>query len=177
MRQYWVAPLPPHHIVDGAPYASSATIADVSVAPQKALPANFLEQGVRLEMDAHGQFSNTATPTLILGFYYGGVAGVALAASSAITTTTGATAWPWVMHYEGVIRSVGATGQIVGQGWLQLGTSLTAFATSAIPITAAARTVTIDTTTLKTVTVGATWGTSNAANTLTLGHFNVNIVT
>jgi hypothetical protein len=73
-----------------------------------------LEPGMELEMWAAGQFSNTGTPTLLLGFYYGGVAGLALAATSAIITTTGAAAWPWMMHYRGVVRAVGASGQIVG---------------------------------------------------------------
>lgn len=177
MRQYWVAPIPPMHTADGAAYATSVTLTDVSPTPNITLPANFLEGGSEVELWAQGQFSNTATPTLLLGFYYGGVAGVALAASSAITTTTGATAWPWMMHYRGVVRTAGATGSIVGQGWLMLGTSLTAFALSAIPVTAAARTVTIDTTTAKTLTVGAQWGTSSGSNTLSCNDISVKSIT
>lgn len=177
MRQYWVAPIPPMHTADGAAYATSVTLTDVSPTPNITLPANFLEGGSEVELWAQGQFSNTATPTLLLGFYYGGVAGVALAASSAITTTTGATAWPWMMHYRGVVRTAGATGSIVGQGWLMLGTSLTAVALSAIPVTAAARTVTIDTTTAKTLTVGAQWGTSSGSNTLSCNDISVKSIT
>jgi hypothetical protein len=177
VRQYWVAPIPPFHTADGAAYNTSVTLTDVSPAPAITLPANFLEQGSEIELEACGQFSNTGTPTLLLGFYHGGVAGVALAASSAITTTTGAAAWPWIIRYRGVVRAVGSTGSIVGQGWLKLGTSLTAFAMSAIPVTAAARTVTIDTTTAKSITCGAQWGTSNASNTLTCNDISVKVVT
>lgn len=173
MRQYWGAPLPPFAIADAAPYNTSVTLTDVSQLPQKQFPAMWLEQGVELELNAYGNFSNTATPTLLLGFYYGGVAGVAIAASSAITTTTAAVSWPWTLYYRGRIRAIGATGQIVGQGILQLGTSLTAFTTRPIPETLAARTVTIDTTIVKQITVGAQWGTSSASNTLTVNDFSV----
>lgn len=166
-RQYWSAVLPPLHVADGAAYASSVTLTDVSRAPQKQLAAMQLEEGTELEMRARGQFSNTGTPTLLLGFYYGGVAGVALAASSAITTTTGATAWPWKLEWRGRIRATGTSGSVQGDGVLYLGTSLTAFTIRPIPETAAARTVTIDTTIVKTLSVGAQWGTSSASNTLT----------
>lgn len=164
------------HTADGSAYNTSTTLTDVSPTPNIALPANYLEPGVELEMFALGQFSNTSTPTLLLGFYFGGVAGVALAASSAITTTTGATAWPWQLEYRGRVRSIGSTGSIVGQGRLYLGTALTAFTIRPIPETSAARTVTIDTTTLKTLTVGAQWGTSSASNTLTCTEISVQAI-
>jgi hypothetical protein len=176
-RQYWVAPVGPLKNADGAALATSVTLTDVSAAPQITLPANVLELGSELEMEAYGQFSNTGTPTLLLGFYYGGVAGAALAASSAITTTTAAAAWPFMLRYRGVVRAVGATGSIVGQGVLYLGTALTAFTVRPIPEVAASRTVTIDTTSAKAITVGAQWGTSSASNTLTLNSLSVRLTT
>lgn len=173
-RQYWVASIPPIHTADGSAYASSTTLTDVSPTPNITLPANFLEPGVEIEITAEGQFSNTSTPTLLLGFYYGGVAGAALAASTTVTTITGATAWAWQMRYRGTVRSIGSTGSINGQGALYMPASLTQFqAAYCIPATAAARTVTIDTTTAKTITVGAQWGTSNASNTLTCNNITV----
>lgn len=176
-RQYWVAPIPPFHIADGAAYASSVTLTDVSPTPNITLPANLLEIGTEIEISAMGQFSTTGTPTLLLGFYYGGVAGTALAASSAITTGTGAAAWPFILRYRGVIRAVGSSGSINGQGELLLGTSLTAFTVRPIPETAAARTVTIDTTAAKAITLGAQWGTSSASNTLTANDISVRLIT
>lgn len=174
MRQYWVAPIPPFHTTDGAAYASSTTLTDVSPLPHCVLPGNYLEPGVELEIVAEGQFSNTGTPTLLLGLYYGAVAGaLPLAASSAVTTTTGATAWPWQLWYRGTVRTVGSTGSIQGQGRLYLGTALTLFTVRPIPETAAGRTVTIDTTTAKSITVGAQWGTSNASNTLTCTNITI----
>jgi hypothetical protein len=112
-----------------------------------------------------GTFSNTSTPTLILGFYYGGVAGVALGATGATTTTTGATNWPWRLEMTCVVRSVGSSGTIMCQGTVDLATSLTAVTHIPIPATALA-TVSIDTTTAKAITCGATWGTNSASNTL-----------
>ena len=177
MRNYYVGPLPPFHTADGTALASSTTLTDVSPAPAITLPAGLLEQGSELELNAFGQFSTTGTPTLLLGFYFGGVAGVALAASGANTTGSAAAAWPWVMHYRGIVRTVGSTGQIFGMGHLMLGTSLTVMSTLAIPITAAARAVTIDTTSAKAVTVGAQWGTSSASNTLTCNDISAKLVT
>jgi hypothetical protein len=175
--QFWVAPVPPFHVADGAAYLSSVTLTDVSPTPQITLPGyTLLVPGTELEIEASGQFSNTGTPTLLLGFYYGGVAGGALAASSAVVTTTGAAAWPWRMRYRGVVRSVGSAGQIVGQGELFLGTALTLFTVRPVPEVAASRTVTIDTTVAKTITVGAQWGASNASNTLTCNDISVKLV-
>lgn len=176
-RQYWVAPIPPIHLTDGTAYASSVTLTDVSPAPAIKLPANILEAGSEIEIYAEGQFSNTGTPTLLLGFYLGGVAGVAFAASTAVTTITGATAWAWQMRYRGTVRAIGTAGSIQGQGALYMPASLTQFqAPYAIPATLAARTVAIDTSVEKTITVGAQWGTSSASNTLTCTNISVQLI-
>lgn len=175
-RQYWVSPLPPFGVADGTALATSTTLTDISPAPPIVIPANQLEIGTEIEVEACGQFSTTATPTLLIGAYYGAVAGVALAASAATTTGSGAAAWPWIYRYRGVVRAVGSAGSINGQALLMLGTSLTAFTPVACPATAGARTVTIDTTAAKAVTVGAQWGTSSASNTITLNDISVSIV-
>jgi hypothetical protein len=160
----------------GAAYASSTTATDVTAAPQFQIPANWLQADDVFEIHAFGSFSNTSTPTLILGVYYGGVAGTALAATSAITTTTGATSWPFELKYRGHVRSVGTSGTIMGKGEVWIPTSLTAGAWRPIPETALA-TVSVDTTTQKALTVGATWGTSSASNTLTLQYASIEFLT
>lgn len=174
-RTLYVAPVPPLNILAGAAYASSASLTDVSPAPQIVLPANQLDNGMVLRLRAFGTFSNTATPTLLLGFYYGGIAGTALAATSAITTTTSAVNWQWSMEYEGRVRTTGTAGTILGAGWIDLATSLTAVTHRPIPETALA-TVTVDTTTAKQITVGAQWGASSPSNTLTCHHFSVELI-
>lgn len=172
--QVWTYPLQPQFIASGGAYASSNTLTDVSPTPNITIPANFLQPGMLLRVQAAGTFSNTGTPTLLLGVYYGAVAGTALAATSAITTTTGATNWQWTVEYVGRVRTIGSSGTIMGFGSVDLSTSLTAVTHRPIPETALAN-VTIDTTTAKALTLGAQWGTNNASNTLTCVHFDVDI--
>lgn len=154
----------------GSAYASSTTLTDVNAVPNIVLPANYLQPGTMFELHAYGTFSNTSTPTLLMGFYYGAVAGTALAATSAITTTTGATNWQWTLHLEGHVRSVGSSGTVMCAGYFDIPTSLTAVTHRPIPETALA-TVTVDTTTAKAITVGAQWGTNSGSNTLTCHSF------
>jgi hypothetical protein len=175
-RQYWVAPIPPFHTASGTALANSTTLTDISAAPNIVLPANLLEPGSELEIRAMGQYSTTGTPTLILGVYYGAVAGVALAAGTAMTTASGAAAFPWMLEYRGVVRANGSTGSINGQGRVYLGSSLVAFSVFPIPATAATRTVTIDTTTAKAITIGGTWGTASASNTVTCDDISVKLI-
>lgn len=175
-RQYFVSPVPPLHIASGTPLATSTTLTDISPLPPIVLPAGILELGSIIRLRAAGQFSTTGTPTLLLGFYLGGVAGVALAATAATTTGSGAAAWPWMMQYQGRVRAVGTAGSIVGQGNLHMGSSLVALADVALPATAAARTVAIDTTAAKSITCGAQWGTSSASNTITCDEISVELL-
>jgi hypothetical protein len=177
-RQYWVAPVGPLAVGPDVAQNTFTTLKDITIVPQITLPANSLEVGSELELQASGEFSTTGTPTLLLGYYYGGASGgVALAASGAITTGSAAAAWPWIMRWRGIVRSVGTSGTIKGEGELHLGTALTTFALSAIPITQALRTITIDTTAAKTLTVGAAWGTSSASNSVTCYDISAKLVT
>jgi hypothetical protein len=176
IRQYWVAPVGPFHIIDGAAFNTFTTFQSISPAPPIVLPGNTLEPGSTIELEAVGEFSNTATPTLSLGFFYG-TAAVVLAQSAAITTTTSAVGWPWRIHYRGRVRSIGTAGSIVGMGWVDLGTSLTAMTTQFMPTTLALRTVAIDTTTAKEIGVGAAWGASSASNTIKVLRHDVELCT
>jgi hypothetical protein len=173
----WVAPLPPFHTANGTALANSVVLTDISPAPPVVIPAQFLAPGSEIEIRAMGEFSTTGTPTLLIGIYYGGVAGVALAISAAITTASGAAAFPWQLDYRGVVRTDGATGTLNGQGRLYLGTTLAVASVNIIPITQALRTVTIDTTAAKSVTIGAQWGTASASNTITCNDISVKSVT
>lgn len=167
MIQTWESLLNgPAQVAAGSAYASSVTLTDVSPLPNTAIGANSLVPGSVIRLTAFGTFSTTGTPTLLLGFYYGGVAGTALAATTAITTGSGVTNVPWRLEYQGIVRSAGASGTIMGQGCAYLGTAVSAWSIYPLPQTALA-TVSIDTTTAKNVTVGAQWGTSSASNTLT----------
>lgn len=173
MAQFWRSLVPGSNQVAvgaGTAYASSAALTDVSPAPQIILAAGSLFVGQRLRCKGYGIFSNTGTPTLSLGIYYGGVAGTALASTGAVTTTTGATSWPFDIELEIEVRSVGATGTVWCNGKVNLGTSLTAMTPLWLP-SSQTQPITVDTTTAKTLTLGAQWGTSNASNTLTVEDF------
>jgi hypothetical protein len=157
----------------GSAYASSTTITDVSAAPQFTLPANFLQVGSALRFEAFGVLSTTSTPTLVLGIYYGAVAGTALGATGAITQGSGVTNVPWRIQLTTIIRSVGSSGTAMSHGNAYFGTAVTAIA-DAVPVPATAlATVTVDTTAAKVLSVGATWGTNSASNTLTLHGFTI----
>lgn len=131
------------------------------------IPAGKLRPGSKLHVAARGNFSTTGTPTLSLGFWIGTRAlsmTIDLAISSAITTGSGAAAWPWMMEWEGICTAAGVSGSLIGQGWMCLGTSLTAISTVPIPITQALRTVAIDTTIERAIGVSAAFSASSASN-------------
>ena len=168
--QLWTAPLGPLQGINGVAYVSSVTLTDVSpgaLANPIELPGSTLMVGTRIVIDAWGTYSNiTAAPTLLIGAYYGGIAGIALAASGAFTTTITAAGWIWQYHYQGVVQATGTSGKIIGSGHMRFPVSLTAWTEIPIPVTTPAQ-VTIDTTIQKAITIGAQWGTSSASNTLT----------
>ena len=174
MRTYYQAPIPPLHILDGAAFNTFTAFQSIAPAPPIILPANILETGSEILLTADGEFSNTGTPTLGLGFLYGAVA---IAAGTALTTITAATAWPWHAEWQGRVRSVGTAGTIQGMGWWTLGISLTAFSvTQAMPATQALRTVTIDTTAATAISPGAVWGTSSVSNTIKVTRYSCTLI-
>ena len=177
-RQYWVTPIPPFRDASAAAFNTFTTFQQILVnttTPAPVLPGGLLELGSELHLEADGEFSNTGTPTLGIGFRYGAATPATdLALPTAITTTTGATSWPWHAEWHGQVRAVGTAGSIKGQGFWWIGTSLTAASTTQnIPNTLALRTVAFDTTTAQAFAPGAVWGTSNASNTITVDNFRV----
>lgn len=173
MFQAWVAPLNPQNSgVAGTALASSTTLTDISAAPQYTLPANFaqLTGSTGLRLTAGGVFSTTGTPTLLLGFYYGAVAGSALAATEAFTTASGVTNVQWRLEATLSFRTLGSSGTAWTQGWRFFGTAATTGTFGPLPGAAPAA-VTVDTTAAKVISVGAQWGTSSASNTITCHSF------
>jgi hypothetical protein len=176
-RQYWVAPVPPLHAVDGAAFNTFTTFQSIAPAPDIVIPANVLEVGSELHLEADGEFSNTGTPTLGLGFLLGATT---LAVGTALTTITTAVSWPWHAEANVRVRAVGASGtaSVHVMGWWMLGISLTSFSVvQAMPATLALRTISsgIDTTVANAVKPGAVWGTSSASNTIKVNRFSVDL--
>jgi hypothetical protein len=182
MNQTWENLLDPFPNARGAAANTFTTAKDVSPTALPSLDANMLKLGSKVELEAFGEFSTTGTPTLQIEFLYGVAAGalastgVIVAASGAILTASGAASFPWHVKWVGTVTAVGTSGVIYGQGILDLGTTLIAFASSSLPVTAAARSVTIDTTVAKTLGVGAAWGTSSASNSITVDVFTAKVV-
>lgn len=172
-----VTPATPIHVVSGAAFNTFTAFQDISPTPSILIPQQSLETGLELYLEAFGEFSNTGTPTLSLGFWFN-TASTVLAQSSLITTTTGATSWSWHLKYRGRLRvSTPATsGSFQGNGFVDLGTSLTAMTSQWIPDTLAERTVTVDLSAARAIGVGAQWGTSNAANTLKVDMLSVLLI-
>ena len=77
--QTWVATVNSPGQGPGAAYNTSTSATDVSPAPQfNSQTFGQMYVGQRWRFTAYGIYSNTSTPTLNMGIYYGGVAGTAL---------------------------------------------------------------------------------------------------
>lgn len=177
----WNNAIDPFPVARGTAANTFTAFRDVSPTDLPATVAGQLVKGTKIVMEAWGEYSCATGVTLQLGFIYNATAGAAggttLAASSAITTGTSPTAWPWHLKWCGVVTTIGSSGVIYGDGILDLGTSLTAISASWLPVTAAARSVTIDTTVARPLWgVGAAWGASAAGNTITVDLFTVKVL-
>ena len=175
-----VSPLTPIHIV-ARTTNNFTTFQSISPTPDLLISQQQLEQGLAVELFAAGNFSNTGTPTLQIGFWFNTAATV-LAANALTTTVTGATSWPWQAWYKGrlTLTTPGTAATWLGQGEVKVGGSLTAWQSgfpAPIPVTAAARTVTTDTTTARAIGVGAAWGTASVSNTITVDQFECLLIT
>lgn len=176
-RQYYVAPIPPFHVADGTPAANSTSLTDITPSPAVVIPAGMLEAGTRLEWYAFGRYSNTGTPTLTLGMYSGTIgqaigSAVALCSTAAMTTPTTVTNRTWRIEGHASIRSVGASGTILGMFECS---NVTTAGTDMAPATAPA-TATIDTGVSRYFALGATWNAASASNTITCHYFGVRVV-
>lgn len=181
----WDNTLDPFPAVRGAAFNTFTTAKDVSPVPLPVSYGNELRLGSRVELEAWGEYSSSATPTLQLGFAYGITSaggllstGITIAANAATANVGTPAAWPWHMHWAGVVTAVGTGGVIYGSGILDLGSSLTAMNPGInIPVTAAARSVTsFDTTVQKAWSVFAAWGASAAGNQVIVDVFTAKII-
>ena len=155
----------------GTALANTTTLTDISPAPQVVIPANYLYVGQRLRLTAYGIYSNTGTPTLLLGVYYGGVAGTLIAATAANATPSGVTGVSWQVVLDILVKTAGSSGTVWANGSATVFQTLAGGASGnplvyALPTTQT-QPITVDTTTAKALTVGAAWGTANSSNTIT----------
>jgi hypothetical protein len=169
MDVYLCEPVGPFPAAVSAAFNTFTTKQNVTTAGNvPVILANKMRAGSKFAVRARGNFSTTGTPTLSLGFWVGTRAlsmTIDLAISSLITTGSGAAAWPWLMDWDGICTAAGTGGSVIGQGRLYLGTALTTFAAPVpIPITAALRTVAIDTTIDRAIGISAAYSASSVSN-------------
>jgi hypothetical protein len=156
----------------GTALANSTSATDISPGGNTAgqaltLPAGYLQPGVRLRILAKGIVSTTGTPNLTLGVYLGGVAGSALATTGAVATGSGLANQVWSSECD--IRVVSPSSVYA------LGNVSNIYASTAMmPATSSSgNLVTGLAATSQILTLGATWGTASASNTIQVILFDV----
>lgn len=168
------SPVEPQHFDVGAAFNTFTTKKDVSPVPLPVITGGTLIRSTKLYARAWGEYSTTGTPTMRLGFWFGargtGVSGGGvitgdIAVTALAATPSGAAQWPWWMEFEATCTNEGPTGSLNVQGQSQRGLTIATFEAEApMPITAALRTVAIDTTIERAIGVSAEFGASSASN-------------
>lgn len=161
----------------GTALSNSTTTTDISPGGNTSgqafsFSSSSLQLGVHLRVRAKGIVSNTGTPTLNLGVYYGGAAGTALATTGAVTTLTGLSNALWHLECDLRVDAVGAgtAGSIKSLG------SVTGISASPVMMpasSASGNAVAVNTTSGALLTIAATWGTASASNSIQVIMFTV----
>lgn len=120
-----------------------------------------------LRVTARGKLSTTGTPTMIFSLRLGGVAGVLLCKSAAITTSSGAANVGWSLEITLIVRTNGASGTILAMGTADVSgatviTNQMGVAGAAAPAASAAVDLTAD----QALSLTGTWSAQSASNTL-----------
>lgn len=155
---------------EAASTAISNTTVETLFSTQYSIPPNSLVPGVRIKIRFQGIATATnATDTLAIKLYIGGVAGTALISMAATDVANNDV---FTGEYELVVRTVGASGTIVGVGTFKSIPAAEGTATYKDDILAS---TTIDTTAAKVIGVSAAWSVANAGNSVRLDILTVEI--
>lgn len=179
-RQFWNETLT-WATASGTAIANSTT--ETILFPNVTIPANYLQDGRVLRLAAFGAYGTTATPTIIFTLRWGGVAGTVISKTATVTTTSGVgggasmTAM-WNLEAYIQTRSNGSSGSLMTNGRVVMDTSTAATAGTVtnygMPFPFASGStggttpvaVTVDLTADTALSLTATWGTANAANSI-----------
>lgn len=163
-----------NQINNGSTLSNSGSLTDISAGGNTSgqaltIPANYLYQGMQLRASARGIYSTTGTTTLLLGIYFGGVAGTALA-SSTFGASANASNAVWSLDADIRIDGTGtsATVRTFGKIW-----GATSYGWVMLPQTTAGGGVSIATGSSSILTLGAQWGTGASGNSITCYDFLV----
>lgn len=179
-RQFWVECLA-WATATATAIANSTT--ETVLFPNITIPANYLQDGRALRIRAFGSYGTTATPTLIFTIRWGGVAGTVISKSSTVTTTSGVgggASMTALWELEAIVqtRSNGSAGTLMTNGTATLFTSTAATAGTVtnygMPLPLASGSTggttpvvgTVDLTADTALSLTATWGTANSANSI-----------
>lgn len=179
-RQFWSETLA-WATASGTAIANSTT--ETILIPNVTIPANFLQDGRAIRLILHGGYGTTSTPTLTFSVRWGGVAGTVIAKSAALTTTSavgGGASMTAAWSAEIIIqtRANGSSGSLFTMGYFVTHTSTAPTAGTVTnyglvqPLVSGSTggttpvAVTADLTADTALSVTATWGTANAANSI-----------
>ena len=129
------------------------------------IPANDCQPGRVFRITAQGLWGDTsAAPNLTLRLKFG----TTVIGATPTTAVTGVsqTNQSWRLEYQITCITAGSSGTVEGQGMVSMFSA--AGATVSGRAMANTGTVTVNTTTAQTLQISAQWGTSNAANTITM---------
>lgn len=181
-RQFWSETMA-WATAAGTAIATSTT--ETILFPNVTIPANYMMDGRVLRLKAFAKYGTTSTPTLTFKLRWGGVAGTVLAATGANVMTSGVGGGASMtadISIEAIIQTQGngSSGTLFTMGEVVYYTSTLGTAgtvtqygmpailvsgTSGAPGTAPAAT-TVDLTADTSLSLTATWGTSNSANSI-----------
>lgn len=143
----------------------SNTTADTNFASNYSIPANDCQPGRVYRITAQGTWGDTtAAPTLNMKVKFGSTQ---VGATGAVSVSqVSQTARTWRLEYAFTCLTTGASGTVEGQGvFTRFHTNEQTSVLWGMTTTGA---VTVNTTTAQTLQVSATFGTANAANTITM---------
>jgi len=174
-RQFWAENLA-WATADGTPVTNTTT--ETIVVPDVTIPANYMQDGRCLQVRAFGKWSTgTGPPTIIFTLRWGGVAGVVICKTAAITTVASVTNAGWDLDMVLTTRSNGSSGTVMGNGTARMfaavagtvasttGEALVTPMMNGGVVTPAAATV--DLTIDKALSLTATWSASSTSHTVT----------
>lgn len=157
--------------------AVANTLTETILFPNVTIPANYMQDGRTIRLRIFGQYSTTATPTMIFTVRWGGVAGTVLCKTAAITTPSGVTAATWDIDVIMTTRSNGSAGTVMANGTMNVHAAVAPTVASATgnagttPLTAGGVTTpavaTVDLTADTALAVTLTWSAQSASNTAT----------
>lgn len=165
--------------LDGLVYANTTipagnTVANTTTATiltsSYSVPANSLSVGDVIVVKAWGLYgTNIVAPTFLGELLY---QSTVIASTGVITTIAGVTNGGWWAEVQSHVTSLGVTGTFESQGYAEFATAATTGLSVNMTNTAP---VTVATTLASILRLRVTWGTANAANTITMRNLSIRI--